>query len=86
MAYLPAAILGAHHSAPGLHLRRLREDHRTHLILTGGRDEFCTIEQAVAAFRHLPNGELAVLPGHGHYIPPFAIATTIDYFERQLAT
>jgi pimeloyl-ACP methyl ester carboxylesterase len=55
------------------------------LILTGDRDEFCTVEQAVAAYRKLPVGELAVLPGHGHYIPPAAIDATIDYFERQLA-
>jgi pimeloyl-ACP methyl ester carboxylesterase len=55
------------------------------LILTGDRDEFCSLEQAVESYRHLPNGQLAVLPGHGHYIPPAAITATIDYFERQLA-
>jgi pimeloyl-ACP methyl ester carboxylesterase len=54
------------------------------LILTGDRDEFCTLEQAVQAYRNLPAGELAVLPGHGHYIPPAVIAATVDYFERQL--
>jgi pimeloyl-ACP methyl ester carboxylesterase len=56
------------------------------LILSGDRDEFCTVEQALAAFRQLPHGELAVLPGHGHYIPPAAITTTIEYFERQLSS
>lgn len=56
------------------------------LILSGDRDEFCTVEQALTAFRQLPHGELAVLPGHGHYIPPAAITTTIEYFERQLSS
>jgi pimeloyl-ACP methyl ester carboxylesterase len=55
------------------------------LILVGDRDDFCTVEQALAAFRQLPHGELAVLPGYGHYIPPAAITTTIEYFERQLS-
>ena len=55
------------------------------LILSGDRDNFCSVEQAVEAYRQLPNGELAVLPGHGHYIPPAAIEATIEFFERQLA-
>jgi pimeloyl-ACP methyl ester carboxylesterase len=53
------------------------------LILSGDRDDFCSIEQAVAAYRQLPDGELAILPGHGHYIPPTAIETTIEFFERR---
>jgi pimeloyl-ACP methyl ester carboxylesterase len=55
------------------------------LILSGDRDNFCSVEQAVEAYRQLPTGELAVLPGHGHYIPPAAIEATIEFFERQLA-
>jgi pimeloyl-ACP methyl ester carboxylesterase len=53
------------------------------LILCGDRDDFCTVEQAVAAYRELPDGELAIVPGHGHYIPPAAIETTIEFFERR---
>jgi len=53
------------------------------LILSGDRDEFCTVEQAVAAYRQLPDGELSIVPGHGHYIPPAAIETTIEFFERR---
>jgi pimeloyl-ACP methyl ester carboxylesterase len=53
------------------------------LILSGDRDEFCPVEQAVATYRHLPNGELAILPGHGHYIPPAAIEATIEFVERR---
>jgi pimeloyl-ACP methyl ester carboxylesterase len=55
------------------------------LILAGDRDDFCTVEQAVTAYRQLANGELAILPGHGHYIPPAAIQTTIEFFTRRLA-
>ncbi len=55
------------------------------LILVGDRDDFCSVEQAVTAYRQLPEGELAILPGHGHYIPPAAIQTTIDFFARRLA-
>jgi pimeloyl-ACP methyl ester carboxylesterase len=55
------------------------------LILSGDRDNVCSVEQAVEAYRQLPHGELAVLPGHGHYIPPAAIEATIEFFERQLA-
>jgi pimeloyl-ACP methyl ester carboxylesterase len=53
------------------------------LILAGDRDDFCSVEQAVAAYQQLPDGELAVLPGHGHFIPPAAIETTIEFFDRR---
>jgi pimeloyl-ACP methyl ester carboxylesterase len=56
------------------------------LVLTGDRDDFCTVEQAVTAYRHLPEGELAILPGHGHYIPPSAIHATVEFLMRRLAT
>ena len=55
------------------------------LILTGDRDDFCTVEQAVTAYRQLPDGELAILPGHGHYLPPAAIETTVEFLSRRLA-
>jgi pimeloyl-ACP methyl ester carboxylesterase len=56
------------------------------LILSGDRDEFCTVEQAIAAYRRLADGELAILPGHGHYIPEAAIHTTIEFLQRRTAT
>ena len=55
------------------------------LILAGDRDHFCTVEQAVMAYRQLTDGELAILPGHGHYIPSAAIEATIEFFARRLA-
>src|SRR3954452_18091733 len=56
------------------------------LILAGDRDDFCTVEQAATAYRQLADGELAILPGHGHYIPPAAVQTTVEFFARRLAT
>jgi pimeloyl-ACP methyl ester carboxylesterase len=55
------------------------------LILAGDRDDFCSVEQATAAYRQLPRGELAILPGHGHHIPPAAIDATSEFFARHLA-
>lgn len=55
------------------------------LILSGDRDDFCSLEQAVAAYRRLPDGELAILPGHGHYIPRAAIDAAIEFLERRRA-
>jgi pimeloyl-ACP methyl ester carboxylesterase len=52
------------------------------LILAGDRDEFCSVEQAAAAYRNLDVGALAVLPGHGHHISPRAVAATVDFFAR----
>ena len=55
------------------------------LILVGDRDDFCSVEQATTAYRQLPIGELAILPGHGHYIPPAAIEASSEFFARHLA-
>jgi pimeloyl-ACP methyl ester carboxylesterase len=52
------------------------------LVLTGDRDMTCTVEEAVTAFRMLVKGELAILPGHGHYIPDSAIELTVDFLRR----
>jgi pimeloyl-ACP methyl ester carboxylesterase len=56
------------------------------LILSGDHDEFCQAEQAVAAYRQLPDGELAILPGHGHYIPRSAIEATIEFLARRTSS
>jgi pimeloyl-ACP methyl ester carboxylesterase len=53
------------------------------LVLCGDRDEFCSAEQAVAAYRQLHDGELSILPGQGHYITPAAIEATIEFLERR---
>ncbi|MEZ4571812.1 MAG: hypothetical protein R2849_16050 [Thermomicrobiales bacterium] len=38
------------------------------LILVGDRDRFCSPEQAVHDYRHLPHVELAIVPNTGHWI------------------
>ena len=46
---------------------------------------FCSVEDAVAAYRGLTNAagsELAVLPNHDHFISPAAVATAIDFLGR----
>jgi pimeloyl-ACP methyl ester carboxylesterase len=53
------------------------------LILTGDRDQFCSAEEAVTAYRALPAGELAILPDHAHVISPQAVAATMDFAQRQ---
>jgi pimeloyl-ACP methyl ester carboxylesterase len=52
------------------------------LILAGDRDGFCSVEEGVAAYRLLPEGELAILPGCGHEITPAAVALSIDFLDR----
>jgi pimeloyl-ACP methyl ester carboxylesterase len=54
------------------------------LILVGDRDPFCSIEEGAAAYRALPDAELAVLPGTAVGITPAAIQATIQFFQRRL--
>jgi pimeloyl-ACP methyl ester carboxylesterase len=54
------------------------------LILVGDRDDYCTLDDAVAAYRQLAHGQIAVLPGTGHVITPAKVEQTIDFFDRQL--
>jgi len=53
------------------------------LILTGDRDMFCSAEDAVAAYRTLRTGELAIVPGLGHGLSTAAIDLTVDFLVRQ---
>ena len=72
--------------SPGYTFEDLRKISSPMLILTGDRDNFCSVEEAVTAYRMLWDGELAILPNTGHLITPAAIETTIEFFERQLAS
>jgi pimeloyl-ACP methyl ester carboxylesterase len=49
------------------------------LILVGDRDPYCTVEEAVTAYRALAHGELAVLPNTAHTITPRAVEATIEF-------
>jgi pimeloyl-ACP methyl ester carboxylesterase len=72
-------------SPPGYTYDDFRRITAPTLVLCGDRDDFCSVEDAVGAYRQLPDGELAIVPGHGHYIPPVAIETTIEFLERRAA-
>ena len=52
------------------------------MILVGDRDDFCSVEEAVVAYRRLPDAELAILPGTGHVITPEGIEATIGFLRR----
>jgi pimeloyl-ACP methyl ester carboxylesterase len=52
------------------------------LILTGDRDHFCSVDEAIIAFRKLRSGELAVLPAVGHVITEPGVRVAIDFLRR----
>ena len=52
------------------------------LIIVGDRDEFCSVEAGVNAYRVLAEGELAVVPATGHIITPPLVELTAEFLER----
>jgi pimeloyl-ACP methyl ester carboxylesterase len=52
------------------------------LILTGDRDQLCSVEEGVRAYRALSKGELAVLPSTGHAITAAGVQAAIEFLER----
>lgn len=72
--------------SPGYTFEDLRRITVPTLILTGDRDQFCSVEEGATAYRMLQDGELAVLPDTGHLITPEVIETTVAFFERRLAS
>jgi pimeloyl-ACP methyl ester carboxylesterase len=53
------------------------------MILVGDRDHFCSVEEAVVAYRRLPDAELAILPGTDHVITPEGIEAMTGFLRRQ---
>ena len=53
-------------------------------MMVGDRDRMVTIEETVAAYRALPQGELAVLPGTGHPLESVDVALLTSSVERFL--
>jgi pimeloyl-ACP methyl ester carboxylesterase len=53
------------------------------LILSGDRDDFCSVEDAITAYRALRYGELAILPDTGHVITAAAVDAMAEFLERQ---
>ena len=68
--------------SPGYTFADLGEIAAPTLVLVGDRDQFCTAEEALTAYRALKHGELAVLPNTGHIITADAIDATIKFLER----
>ncbi len=54
------------------------------LILVGDRDDYCTLDDGLSAYRQLADGEIAVVPGTGHVITPAKIELTLDFFDRHV--
>jgi pimeloyl-ACP methyl ester carboxylesterase len=52
------------------------------LIIVGDRDEFCSVEEGVNAYRTLAEGELAVVPRTGHIITPPLVELMVEFLER----
>jgi pimeloyl-ACP methyl ester carboxylesterase len=55
------------------------------LIMVGDRDWFCPVEDAVVAYRALPDGELAVLPNMAVGNSPAATRTILEFCQRRAA-
>jgi pimeloyl-ACP methyl ester carboxylesterase len=58
------------------------------LVVVGDRDPFQPLEKAVELYRHLPNAELAVLPGTDHNVMGSATdlmsATVLNFLLRHV--
>jgi pimeloyl-ACP methyl ester carboxylesterase len=67
---------------PGYTLSDLRAITAPTLIVVGDRDEFCTVEDGVRAYRSLAEGELAVVPNTGHIITPALVDLMVEFLER----
>ena len=54
------------------------------LVLCGDRDGFCPVEEAVRAYRALPNGELAVVAAQDHSLSTRKVSTAIEFLLRHV--
>jgi len=51
------------------------------LVMVGDRDHFCSVEEGVETYRHLSQGQLAILPDTGHVITTAKVKLAIDFLE-----
>ena len=51
------------------------------LIMVGDRDEFCSVEDGVRAYRAFSESELAVVPNTGHVITPSLVDLMVEFLE-----
>lgn len=54
------------------------------LVLLGDRDKMVTLDETIAAFRHIPNAQLGILPGTPHPIEQMAMAMLANLILRFL--
>jgi pimeloyl-ACP methyl ester carboxylesterase len=67
---------------PGYTFDDLRAVRVPTLVLTGDRDLFCSLDDALTTYRKLPDAELAVIPGYDHHIGAPKVAASIDFLQR----
>src|SRR5262245_2446741 len=53
------------------------------LVIVGDRDEFCSVEEGVRAYRTLTQGEFAVVPNTSHLITPPLVQLMVEFLERR---
>jgi len=68
---------------PGYTMSDLRAITAPTLILVGDRDEVCSVEEGVRAYRTLTQGELAVVPNTGHIITAPPVELIVEFLERR---
>jgi pimeloyl-ACP methyl ester carboxylesterase len=69
-------------SSPGYTFEDFRAIAVPTLILVGDRDQICSPEEGIIAYRKLPQGELAIVPGTGHWISPLKVQLAIEFLGR----
>jgi len=69
---------------PGYTFRDFAKITAPALLLVGDRDDYCTLEDGIAAYRQLPRGEIAVVPDTGHVITSAKIELTLAFFDRHV--
>ncbi len=53
------------------------------LVLVGDRDDYCSVEEGALAYRALPDGEFAVVPGVGHELTAEKIDVVNHFLQRR---
>ena len=67
---------------PGYTMQDLEAITAPTLIIVGDRDEFCSVEEGVRAYRALRESEFAVVPSTGHFITPPLVELMVEFLER----
>lgn len=67
---------------PGYTFDDLRGITAPTLVLTGDRDLFCSLDDAVTTYRKLPDAELSVIPNHDHHIGTTKVEASIEFLRR----